>query len=304
MRNTYRKVLLELGRENKNIFTVDADAGGYVADFAREFPERVIKVGIAEQNLVSVGAGLASTGKIVFIHTMAGFVSRTCEQIKLDIAWHNSNVKIVTGFRGVLSTIWGTTHHALEAIAMMRSIPKMVIVLPADSLEAEKTIRAAVDYYGPMYISLGVSRPVYEEDYRFELGKAVHLRDGDDIAIIATGSMVGESLKAAEVLSQSGVDARVINVHTIKPIDEDIILKSSKETKMIVTVEEQNVIGGLGSAVAEVVSEKAPTIVKRIGFQDTFCDFIGNYRDTLEKFGLTAPIIATKIKDFLARETV
>ena len=298
----YDEAVTALAKHNENIYSVDAEGVWMNTHFREAFPERAIQVGIAEQNLVGVSAGLASRGKIVFANTMAAFITmRACEQVKVDVAYQGFNVKLVASITGVYGAYYGTTHHGLADIAIMRAIPNMVVVVPGDSLEVKKIVNAAVEHYGPMYIRLDYVEPIYEEDYPFELGKAVTLRDGKDVTLIATGSMVKRALRAAEMLSKQGIDARVLNMHTIKPIDEKAIIEAGKETGGIVTLEEHSVVGGLGGAVAKIVTDKAPTYVKRIGFQDTFCEIIGPYNEILEQYKLLPPHIVDATVGFLKR---
>lgn len=297
---SYSEILIELGRENPNIFAVNSDMGT-LADFGREFPNRFVEVGIAEQNLIGVAAGLAIRGKIPFVYAMAPFVTmRSYEQIRTDLAYGEKNVKIVSTCTGLSGGPWGTTHHSIEDITLMRVIPGMTVILPADSLETERAIRAAAEHIGLVYIRLGSGEPVYEEDYTFEIGKAVTLREGNDVTIAATGSMVIKALKAHDDLIQQGIKARVLNVHTIKPLDAEAILQAAEETGSIVTAEEHSVVGGLGGAVAEVLAESGVGRLKRVGIQDTFCTTIGSYEELCEIYGLTTKSIVEAVRTFVS----
>jgi len=296
---SYGEILIELGRVNPNIFVVNSDMGTSSA-FGREFPNRFVEVGIAEQNLIGVAAGLAIRGKIPFVYAMAPFVTmRSYEQIRTDLAYGEKNVKIISTCTGLSGGPWGTTHHSIEDITLMRVIPGMTVILPADSLETERAIRAAAEHIGLVYIRLGSSEPVYEEDYAFGIGKAVTLRNGDDVTIAVTGRMVVKALMAHDELAQEGIKARVLNVHTIKPLDTGAILQAAQETAGIVTAEEHSVIGGLGGAVAEVLAESGVGRLKRVGIQDTFCTTIGSYDELCEIYGLTAQSIVETVKAFI-----
>ena len=270
-----------------------------VENFRKAHPQRAIQVGIAEQNMIGVAAGIAAKGKTVFAHTMATFLTlRACEMIRDDIAYNRFNAKIVSSYASVLGGPWGSTHHGLEDVAVMRTIPGMTIVVPAGRDQVKQVARAAVRFDGPMYIRLESDVPVHYAENEFKVGSSIVLREGADITMMAYGAMVGRSLEAARILSGTGVEARVVNMHTVKPIDKQAILDSGKETGGIVTVEEHSIIGGLGSAVAEVVAEKMPeTTIKRIGFEDTF-SVLGRYEDILEHYRLHPPGIAERALAF------
>lgn len=291
-RDIYRRTLLELAQEREEIFCLDSDMGGLEETFAVQVPEQYVDLGIAEANLMTVAAGLAAAGKVPFVNTMAGFAScRACEQVKVDIAYNNLPVKIVGTHSGVSAGHLGPTHHSLEDLAIMRSIPNMTVIVPADTVETKKAVELAAKLPGPVYIRLGrkATGLVYEEDYAFEVGKAVTLRAGSDVTLVATGSYpVLAALAAHEALKAHGISARVLNVHTIKPIDADALVAAARETGGLITVEEHSVIGGLGSAVAEVVAEHAPAKVVRIGFADLFCEQVGDQQDLLQAYGVTA----------------
>ena len=304
-RDAYGEALKELGRINKDVVVLDADLSGSTktAVFKKEYPERFFNVGIAEQNLMGTAAGLATAGKLPFASTFAMFASgRAFEIIRNSICYPNLNVKIAATHAGITVGEDGATHQALEDISLMRSLPNMVVLSPADGVEAKQCIYKAAEHNGPVYIRLGRSKipVIFDENYKFEIGKGVELKKGNDISLIATGIMVEKALVAAEELSKEGISARVINISTIKPIDEDIIIKAAKETKGIVTVEEHSIIGGLGSAVTEVVSENAPTYVERIGTMDVFGES-GDGNELLEKYGLNVKNIIDKSKKILSK---
>ena len=298
-REAYGRTLVELGRENPDIVVLDADLSSstYTKLFAKEFPERFFNFGIAEANMMGVAAGLASCGKIVFASTFAIFATqRAYNQFRQSIAYPGLNVKVAASHSGVSVGEDGTSHHCIEDIAAMRVLPGVSVVVPADAVEAREAVRALVEHVGPAYLRLGRPKiPVlYEEDYgfegekfRFRLGEAVVLRDGDDVALIATGLMVWEALQAAEELEKQGIRAQVIDVHTIKPIDRDAILRAARKTGAVVTAEEHNIIGGLGSAVAEVLAEGYPVPMERVGVRDVWTES-GPWRELLKKYGLTS----------------
>ncbi len=302
-RDAYGKALVEVGKSNPNVVVLDADLSKSTktADFLNVFPERFFNMGIAEANMVGTAAGLATTGKIPFVSTFALFGSlRVADQIRNSICYPNLNVKIAVTHSGLTLGEDGASHQAIEDIALMRAIPNMTVIVPADGEETKQVIKAAVEYYGPVYIRLG--RPkvpmIFTEDYKFEIGKGVTVKDGSDVTVIAIGVMLSPALEAAKILEQEGISVRVINMPTIKPIDKEIIIKAAKETKGIVTAEEHNILGGLGGAVAEVVSESVPTIVKRVGVMDTFGES-GKPDELLEKYGLTKENIISKVKEII-----
>lgn len=302
-RDAYGEALKELGAINKDIVVLDADLSSSTktAVFKKAFPERFFNVGIAEQNLIGTAAGLATTGKIPFASTFAVFATgRAYEIIRNSVAYPKLNVKIAATHAGLTVGEDGATHQALEDISLMRSLPNMVVLCPADAVETKKCVFKAVDHKGPVYIRLGRSKvPVlFDENYEFEIGKGVQLRDGNDVTIIATGVMVAKALEASDLLAKENIYARVINMSTIKPIDKEIIIKAARETKGIITVEEHNIIGGLGSAVAEVLVENYPTRMMRIGTMDTFGES-GEANQLLEKYGLSAENIVNKVKELL-----
>ena len=304
-REAYGKALAELG-DTYDFFVMDADLSGSTKTgvFAKKFPNRFINCGIAEGNMMSTAAGIATTGKTVFASSFAVFASgRAFEQIRNSIAYPCLDVKIAATHAGVSVGEDGATHQGIVDMSVMRSLPNMVVINPADAVEAECAIKAAIEHKGPVYLRLGrLSVPVLfdKETYKFELGKGQTIADGDDITIIATGLMTTESVQAVEELKAEGINARLINIHTIKPIDKDIIIKAAKETGNIVTVEEHSIIGGLGSAVAEVLSEEAPCKLTRIGINDEFGQS-GKPADLLDFYGLNAKHIAKKVKEILGK---
>ena len=300
-RESYGAALVKYG-ENPNIVVLDADLSKSTKTemFKKAYPERFINMGIAESNMMCVAAGLAASGKIAFASTFAMFAAgRAFEQVRNSIGYTKLNVKIGATHAGISVGEDGASHQCLEDIALMRSIPNMVVINPADDIEAMQAVKAAIDYNGPVYMRFGrlAVEDVNSEDYKFELGKGVQLKDGKDATIIATGLMVGMALEAAKMLEEEGISARVINIHTIKPLDEDLIVAAAKETGKVVTVEEHSVIGGLGSAVCDVLSEKAPTKVLKIGVNDVFGES-GPALELLKKYGLDTDGIYEKVKAF------
>ncbi len=298
-RDAYGAALKELGVRD-DILVLDADLAKATKTitFKKEFPEKFIDCGIAESNMMGIAAGLATAGYTVFASSFAMFAAgRAFEQVRNSIAYPKLNVKIGATQGGISVGEEGASHQCCEDIALMRSIPGMVIINPADDVEAKAAVHAAAAHEGPVYMRFGrlaVPR-VNSEDYKFELGKGVELKDGKDVTIVATGLMVGEALIAAETLKEEGIDARVINIHTIKPIDKDILVKAAKETGAIVTAEEHSIIGGLGSAVTEVLAEEYPVPVVRLGVNDTFGKS-GPALELLKIFGLDAANIVEKAK--------
>ena len=297
-REAYGNALAEFGSDY-DFVVLDADlaAATKTGTFKKKFPERFFNCGIAEGNMMSVAAGIAAAGKTVFASSFAMFAAgRAFEQIRNSIGYPHLNVKIGATHAGITVGEDGATHQCLEDIALMRTIPGMVIVNPADAVEARAAVKAALEYNGPMYLRFGrLAVPVFNDEatYEFELGKCICLKDGKDVTIIASGVTVDMSLKAADMLADKGISARVINIHTIKPIDRDIILKAAAETGAIVTAEEHNIIGGLGSAVAEVVCEGNPVPVVRVGINDQY-GHSGKVPPLLQMYGLTPENIASK----------
>ena len=302
-RDSYGNALVELGKEHENLVVLDADlaAATKTGVFKKVFPERHIDCGIAECNMMGVAAGLATTGKVPFASSFAMFAAgRAFEQIRNSIGYPKLNVKIGATHAGISVGEDGATHQCNEDIALMRTIPGMVVINPSDDVEARAAVKAAYKHEGPVYLRFGrLAVPVINdrEDYKFELGKGVVLREGKDIILIATGLPVAETLEAAEKLAADGIDAKVINIHTIKPLDEELIVEAAKETGKVVTIEEHSVIGGLGSAVCDVLSEKAPTKVLKIGINDTYGES-GPAVELVKKYGLDAESIYKKIKEF------
>lgn len=302
-REAYGKTLAKLGHTNENIVVLDADLSKSTktADFQKVFPERFINVGIAEQNLAGISAGLATAGKIPFMSTFAMFAAgRAFEIIRNAICYPNLNVKICATHAGLTVGPDGASHQAIEDIALMRAIPNMMVINPADAYSTEKLIEAAVDHKGPVYIRLGRAGVplVYDEKSTIEIGKANVVKEGTDITVIATGIMLAEALDAEAELSKENIRVRVLDMHTIKPLDEAAIIKAAKETKGIVTAEEHSIIGGLGSAVAEVISEHCPVKMKRVGVLDTFGES-GEPRELMEKYHITAADIVKAVKELL-----
>ena len=303
-RDSYGNALASLGREHENLVVLDADleAATKTGIFKKEFPERHIDCGIAEANMIGIAAGLASTGKVPFCSSFAMFAAgRTFEQIRNSVGYPHLNVKIGATHAGISVGEDGATHQCNEDIALMRTIPGMTIINPSDDIEAKAAVKAAYEMEGPVYLRFGrLAVPVINdrEDYKFEIGKGVVLKEGTDLTIIATGLEVAESLAAAEKLEADGISVEVINMHTIKPLDVDLVVRSAAKTGKVVTVEEHSIIGGLGSAVAEVLAEKQPAKLLRIGVEDRFGES-GPALKLLEKYELDAAGIYKKVKAFL-----
>lgn len=302
-RESYGNALAELGAEHKDIVVLDADlaAATKTGVFKKAFPERFIDCGIAECNMMGVAAGLSTTGLVPFASSFAMFAAgRAFEQVRNSIGYPHLNVKIGATHAGISVGEDGATHQCNEDIALMRTIPGMVVISPSDDVEAKAAVKAAYEHQGPVYLRFGrLAVPVINDrpDYKFELGKGVVLREGKDLTIITTGLPVSSCLEAAEKLAADGIDAKVINIHTIKPLDEELVVAAAKETGKVVTVEEHSVIGGLGSAVCDVLAEKAPTKVLKIGINDTFGES-GPAAELIKKYGLDADSIYEKIKEF------
>lgn len=303
-RESYGNALAELGAEYPNLVVLDADLAGATKTgvFKKAFPERHIDCGIAEGNMMTVAAGLSTCGKIPFASTFAMFAAgRAFEQVRNSIGYPHMNVKIGATHAGISVGEDGASHQCNEDIALMRTIPGMVVISPADDVEAKAAVKAAIDYVGPVYLRFGrLAVPVINdpENYKFEIGKGITLKEGKDVTIIATGLEVSESLEAAKMLEADGISAEVINIHTIKPLDEELVVASAQKTGKVVTVEEHSIIGGLGGAVAEVLAEKAPTKMLRIGVMDTFGES-GPAKALIEKYGLDAKSIYEKVKAWL-----
>jgi transketolase len=305
-REAYGKTLRELGRERKDIVVLDADLSSSTKTkfFADEFPDRFFNLGVAEQNMIGVAAGLATTGKTVFASSFAMFVvGRGYDQIRQSIVYPKLNVKIVTTHAGITVGGDGASHQIIEDIALMSVLPNMNVFVPADCVETEKMIRAIADHKGPVYVRMGRSKvpTIYDDSFEFHPGRASILKEGNDISIIAIGIMVSKALEAAEELKKKGISARVINMSTVKPLDEETIIKAARETGGIVTAEEHNVTMGMGSAVASVLSEKYPVSMFKCGIPDVFGES-GDYKELMEKYGLTADNIVKTSLNVLKRK--
>lgn len=303
-RESYGNALAELGKEHADVVVLDADlaAATKTGVFKKAFPERHIDCGIAESNMMGVAAGIATTGKVPFASSFAMFAAgRAFEQVRNSIGYPHLNVKIGATHAGISVGEDGATHQCNEDIALMRTIPGMVVINPSDDVEAKAAVKAAYEHEGPVYLRFGrLAVPVINdnEDYKFELGKAITLREGTDVTIIATGLAVSESLAAAEKLAQDGISAEVINIHTIKPLDAELVVASAQKTGKVVTAEEHSVIGGLGSAVCDCLCEKCPTPVLKIGMQDVFGES-GPAGALVEKYGLDGKGIYESVKNFV-----
>ena len=302
-RESYGNALVELGAEHDNLIVLDADlaAATKTGVFKKAYPDRHIDCGIAECNMMGIAAGLSTTGIVPFASTFAMFAAgRAFEQVRNSIGYPHLNVKIGATHAGISVGEDGATHQCNEDIALMRTIPGMVILNPADDVEAKACVKAAYEYNGPVYLRFGrLAVPVINDrpDYKFELGKGVVLREGKDVTIVATGLCVSSALEAAEKLAADGIDAKIINIHTIKPLDEELIVAAAKETGKVVTVEEHSVIGGLGSAVCDALAEKCPVPVKKIGVQDVFGES-GPAAALLAKYKLDGEGVYEQVKEF------
>jgi transketolase len=303
-RDAYGEVLLELGRERKNVVVLDADLSGSTktGKFAKEFPDRFFNLGVSEQDLIGTAGGLSLTGKLPFASTFAVFeTGRAWEQIRQTICYSKLNVKLVATHSGITVGEDGASHQAIEDVTLMRVLPNMTVIVPADAHETRQVIRTIADYVGPVYVRLGRAKVpiVMPEDYRFQIGKAHTFHIGKDANIVAMGIMVGVALESAKILRDEGIDTGVINMSTVKPLDTETLLSASKACRLIVTAEEHSVIGALGSAVSEFLSENNPTRLLRIGMKDTFgCS--GTSKELLKLYGLTADNIVKSIKEALA----
>ena len=303
-RESYGNALVEMGAKYDNLVVLDADlaAATKTGTFKKVYPERHIDCGIAECNMVGIAAGLAATGKIPFVSSFAMFAAgRAFEQVRNSVGYPKLNVKIGATHAGISVGEDGATHQCNEDLALMRTIPGMIVINPSDDVEAKAAVAAAIEHQGPVYIRFGrLAVPVINDnpDYKFELGKGVVLKEGKDVTVVATGLCVCEALEAAKKLAEDGIDAEVINIHTIKPLDEDLIVASAQKTGKVVTVEEHSVIGGLGSAVCDCLSAKAPTPVLKVGIQDVFGES-GAAVKLIHKYGLDAEGIYTKVKEFM-----
>ncbi|WP_314874026.1 transketolase family protein [Stomatobaculum longum] len=304
-RESYGRTLAELGKEHEDFLVLDADLAGSTktAVFRKAFPERHINCGIAEQNMIGVAAGIAATGRVAFASSFAMFAAgRAYEQIRNSVGYPQLNVKIAATHGGISVGEDGATHQCNEDFALMRTIPGMVVMVPSDDVEAAAMVRAAYEHKGPVYMRFSrLATPVFNnpETYKFEIGKAITMREGKDVAIIAAGLPVASAMEAAEKLAAEGIEARVIDMHTIKPLDEAAVLRAAKEIGKIVTVEEHSVIGGLGSAVAEVLAEQCPAKLKRVGVYDRYTES-GPAEALIHHYGLDGEGVYSAVKAFLA----
>lgn len=305
-RDAYGEALAELGAINENIVVLEADLSKSTktSDFKKVYPERFFNMGIAEQNMLGTAAGFAAAGKIPFASTFAVFAAgRAYDQIRNSIAYPNLNVKIAATHAGLTVGEDGGSHQMLEDIALMRALPNMTVIVPADGVETKQVIKAVAEYEGPVYIRMGRPKvPVlFGDDYKFEIGKGVVLKDGADVTLIATGIMVSKAVEAAELLAAEGISAAVVNISTIKPLDAELIIAQAQKTGAVVTCEEHTICGGLGSAVAEVLVENCPVPMVRVGVADKFGES-GLPDELLEKYGLSAANIAAQAKAVIARK--
>ena len=307
-RETYGKVLVQLGEQNKDVVVLTSDLmlSNRTVEFARAFPNRFFNFGIAETNMMAAAAGFAISGKIPFVSTFACFASmRCCEQVRTDIAYPKLPVRIVATHAGVSHGAGGTTHHATEDLAIMRSLANMTVMAPADATETAEAVRSSIDYPGPVYIRIGRGREplVYKPGYDFAIGKAIMLHEGNDATILACGVAVWPARDAAEKLEAEGINIRVIDVHTLKPIDKETIITAALETGAIITAEEHNIIGGLGGAVAEILADAGIGVCfERLGFPDVYLD-IGSTRELLSRYGLDTEGMIKGVKNILYKKT-
>ncbi len=303
---TYGDTLIEMAKVNERVFVLDADLcrSSGTELFGKTFPDRAIQVGLAEQNMIGVAAGLATCGKIPFANTFGVFASRrACDQVAISVALNRLNVRVCGSNAGLTSALNGATHQALEDVAIMRALPGMTVIDPSDTLEVAQVVRALCDYEGPVYLRMarGTMARCLPDDYKFTLGKAVQLRGGKDVTLMSAGITMVMALDAAEMLAGEGIDARVLNVSTLKPLDREAVLKAAAETGAIVTVENHNIVGGLGSAVAELLAEELPTPMKRVGVEDRWGD-TANMEWLLEAYGLSPANVVRATKALLERK--
>lgn len=295
-RTACRKAQLDIARADERVFSVEGDLGQYTVPFHAEHPRRFLQMGIAEADMVGTAAGLALRGKIPFVNSFAAFLAmRACEQVRLEVAYHRANVKLVGAYAGISGGPAAATHHCVEDLAILRALPHLVVLAPADAIATVKATWAAYEHDGPVYLRVGRAETpqVHPGDFPFEIGKAVELRPGDDVALLATGSrMVWEALEAAALLAGEGIAARVLDVHTVKPLDREAIVAAAAETGAVVTAEDHNVLGGFGCAVAELLLAEQPVPVIRVGLGDLFCDRVGPYEEMLPVYGMDARAIA------------
>jgi transketolase len=308
MRDTFGKTLVELGKENREVVVLDGDLASSTRTsvFAKEFPDRFIEVGIAEQNMVGIAAGLACVGKIPFVTSFACFCTkRVYDQMSISIAYPRLNVKIMGCYSGIFTGKTGATHHSIEDIAMMRSTPNLVVVVPADAIELEGVLRFAANHFGPVYVRIARDDyPILLSDHDgFRLGEYPVLREGRDLSILSCGEMVSVALDAAEALSEDGIEARVVDISTIKPANEQAIIAHARETGAFVTVESHSVIGGLGGLISEILVENYPIPLQRVGIRDTFCES-GSNKELSEKYGLTKAAVISAAQRVLKRKSI
>jgi transketolase len=309
MRTAFITTLIELARNDERIFLLIGDLGYSVVEpFAREFPDRFVNVGVAEQNMTGVATGLALSGKIVFTYSIGNFpILRCLEQIRNDVCYHNADVKIVAVGGGLAYGALGTTHHCTEGIAIMRALPNMTVVAPGDPMESALATRAVVEHPGPCYLRLGKTGEtiIHHKIPNFKLGKAIVVRGGSDVTLIATGGMLHSAVQAAEELAADGIKARVLSMHTVKPLDNEAVLAAAKETGKIITIEEHTIIGGLGSAVAEVLAEhgNSKAILKRIGIKDLFCTEVGSQEHLRKVYSLSVEDIVLVARSLVGRQS-
>lgn len=303
IREAYGETLANLGAINKNIVVMDADVSGSTksAIFGKAYPERFFNMGVSEANMIGAASGLASVGKVPFVNTFAVFmINRGADAIRNSICYPNLNVKFAGAYSGMSDSYDGATHHSIEDIAFMRALPNMTVLSVCDEIQTSKLVEVAANINGPVYLRLSraVMPNIYDKDQSFEPGKSITVRDGNDFTIIATGYMVHKAIEAAEELSKKGISVRIIDMYSIKPIDKDAIIKAAKETGAIITLEEHNIIGGLGSAVSEVVAQHAPITMKILGIKDTFTE-TGDYEELLKKYDLSAKAIIDAVEDLV-----
>jgi len=303
IRDVYGETLMELGERDERVVAVDADmaSGTMTCGFQRRFPERFFDVGIAEQNLVNVGAGLALGGHIPFVNTFAFLIAlRAAEQVRTSVCWANTNVKLAAGYGGVSGGMDGASHCAVMDLAVMRSLPKLVVLSVSDGISARAATLAAAEYEGPVYLRLSraAAPDVHPANFQFRIGEGVSLRAGNDVTLVSTGPVLSRCLQVAEELVRDGIDARVIEIHTLKPLDKELLVRAACETGAIVTVEEHSIIGGLGSAVCEALAGTRPVPVVRVGFRDVFGE-TGPYEDLLGLAGLDLPGISAAVRQAL-----
>lgn len=305
-RDAYGEALAELGAENGNVVVLDADLSGSTktSGFAKKFPERFFNMGIAEANMIGTAAGLAAAGKIPFASTFAIFaVGRAWEQVRQSVAYPKANVKVVATHSGITVGEDGGSHQSVEDIAIMRAVPNMTVIVPADGIETKLAIRAAASFNGPVYVRLGRNKvpTLFDEDYDFAIGKGCQLRDGSDLTFVTTGMMTAQAVAAADLLAAQGISARVVHIATIKPLDEELIIAAASETGAIVTAEEHSVIGGLGGAVSELLCDRCPVPVKRVGVQDRF-GLSGKAEDLVKYFGLLPEDLVEAAKEVILKK--